>query len=263
MIDIVMPGVGAGTTHGKILQWLKKEGDTVVAGDILAEIETDKAVIELEAFDDGVLKQILVEAGDEEVEIGARLAVLEPEGASAADDTPAGSGATVQAGSPESASSPEPAGAPEPTNTLEAARAPAMEASTAKPAVAGNAGASTPGATASDVHVIDRIFASPSARRLARERGIDLATLEGSGPRGRIVRIDIERAEAQSRPEIAATRAAQPARTEPAARAQSAMSGQRSNDVAAPESEFVPHSSMRKAIARRLVESNKKSRIFI
>lgn len=197
-IEVVMPAIGAGTTQGKILQWLKQSGDTVKVGDILAEIETDKAVIELEALDDGVLDRIHVPAGDTEVPVGDVIATLMRKGAGA--QPPA---------------NPPPAAAP----VSAPIAAPAPVAAVAAPADARSGLAE------------HRLFASPSARRLARALGVDLHALAGSGPNGRIVRVDIENAAA-----------ARPAQSAPA--------------VAVPAGAALqPHTPMRATIARRLVQS--------
>jgi pyruvate dehydrogenase E2 component (dihydrolipoamide acetyltransferase) len=191
-IEVVMPAIGAGTTEGRILQWLKQSGDTVKVGDILAEIETDKAVIELEAVDSGVLDRIHVEAGDTAVPVGDVIATLLAE-----------QGARREA----------PAPIAEPTAPMLAMPAP--------PATAFEPPA-------------HRLFASPSARRLARIMGVDLHALTGSGPNGRIVRVDIEQA-AQDRP-VADAR--------PAAKALAPAPGT-----------LTPHTPMRATIARRLAQS--------
>ncbi|MBB1596528.1 dihydrolipoamide acetyltransferase family protein [Achromobacter sp. UMC46] len=198
-IEVVMPAIGAGTTEGRILQWLKQSGDNVKVGDILAEIETDKAVIELEALDSGVLGRIHVEAGDSAVPVGDVIATLSA--APAARDAPA---------------APVPA-APELAAPLPAPR-PAAAASPVEPPA-------------------HRLFASPSARRLARIMGVDLNALAGSGPNGRIVRVDIEQA--------AGRRPVDDARP-PAAAVKPAP---------APVGALTPHTPMRAAIARRLAQS--------
>ncbi|MGE8611199.1 MAG: dihydrolipoamide acetyltransferase family protein [Achromobacter veterisilvae] len=198
-IEVVMPAIGAGTTQGKILQWLKQSGDAVKAGDILAEIETDKAVIELEALDSGVLHRIHVPAGDTEVPVGDVIATLLSEG-----------GAAAEAASPPPAPAAVPAAAP-------AAHA-ASDRARAEPGLAAQ-----------------RLFASPSARRLARTLGVDLHALAGSGPNGRIVRVDIENAAGSPAP----MPAAEPAAIAPV----SAGAALR------------PHTPMRATIARRLVQS--------
>ncbi len=197
-IEVVMPAIGAGTTQGKILQWLKQSGDTVKVGDILAEIETDKAVIELEALDDGVLDRIHVPAGDTEVPVGDVIATLMRNGAGA--QPPA---------------NPPPAAAP----VSAPIAAPAPVAAVAAPADARSGLAE------------HRLFASPSARRLARALGVDLHALAGSGPNGRIVRVDIENAAA-----------ARPAQSAPAFAVPAGAALQ-------------PHTPMRATIARRLVQS--------
>ncbi|EJO28514.1 dihydrolipoamide acetyltransferase family protein [Achromobacter marplatensis] len=203
-IEVVMPAIGAGTTQGRILQWLKQSGDTVKVGDILAEIETDKAVIELEAVDSGVLDRIHVEAGDTAVPVGDVIATLLAE-----------QGARREA----------PAPIAEPTAPVLAMPAPPA----AKPAQAVIA----PPATAVEPPA-HRLFASPSARRLARIMGVDLHALTGSGPNGRIVRVDIEQA-AQDRPAADAR---------PAAKAPATAPGT-----------LTPHTPMRATIARRLAQS--------
>ena len=191
-IEVVMPAIGAGTTEGRILQWLKQSGDTVKVGDILAEIETDKAVIELEAVDSGVLDRIHVEAADTAVLVGDVIATLLAE---------------------QDARREAPAPIAEPT-------APVL----AMPA---------PPATAVEPPA-HRLFASPSARRLARIMGVDLHALTGSGPNGRIVRVDIEQA-AQKRPAADARPAAKASATAPGT--------------------LTPHTPMRATIARRLAQS--------
>lgn len=198
-IEVVMPAIGAGTTEGRILQWLKQSGDTVKVGDILAEIETDKAVIELEAVDSGVLDRIHVEAGDTAVPVGDVIATL-----MARHDTRGEAPAPLV----------EPA-APMPVMPTPAAAATAPPATAVEPPA-------------------HRLFASPSARRLARIMGVDLQALTGSGPNGRIVRVDIERA-AQDRPAAA---------VRPVAKASAPAQGA-----------LTPHTSMRATIARRLAQS--------
>lgn len=200
-IEVVMPAIGAGTTQGRILQWLKQSGDTVKVGDILAEIETDKAVIELEAVDSGVLDRIHVEAGETAVPVGDVIATMLA-GAAAAPQAQAGT--------------PEPVAAPAEPDAPPLVAAAAQAKAEASP---------------------HRLFASPSARRLARLMDVDLQALAGSGPGGRIVRVDIERAAAQSRPASAA-------RPAPAGGEQPRARG-----------DLTPHTPMRATIARRLAQS--------
>jgi pyruvate dehydrogenase E2 component (dihydrolipoamide acetyltransferase) len=162
--EILMPALSPTMEDGTLAKWLVKEGDTVNAGDILAEIETDKATMEFEAVDEGVIGKILVEEGTEGVKVNAPIAVLLEEGESA-DDI----GST-------------------------AAPAPAAEAPAAAPAPAA---AATPAPAAPAASDGSRVFASPLARRIAKDKGIDLAGIKGSGPHGRIVKADVEGATAQ------------------------------------------------------------------
>ena len=200
-----MPEVAANSTHATLSAWTRQEGDTVAAGDCLAEIETDKAVVEFNAESAGVLGRLLVQAG-QEVEVGAPIAVLLAQGEAAADVE-----ALLQAAG--------------------AAAAP-MAAPVQQSAAVVSAAATT---AASDAG--ERLRASPLARRLAAQRGMALAGLAGSGPNGRIVKIDIERASSQPAAAVPAAAVSAPA---PA------------GSVGYAE---VPHSNMRRTIAKRLAES--------
>ena len=206
-----MPEVAANATHATLAAWSRKEGEPIAAGDCLAEVETDKAIVEISADSAGVMGQWLVPAG-QEVEVGAPIAVLLAAGEAAAD---------VQA-------------------LLQAAGAVATApAAAAAPAVPG-----TPAlAATTEQNSGERLRASPLARRLAAQRGVDLSRLQGSGPGGRIVKIDVERAQA-------AAPAPAPASAPVAAAPAAAPAG--SGASAFTE---VPHSSMRRTIARRLAES--------
>ena len=206
-----MPEVAANATHATLAAWSKKEGEPIAAGDCLAEVETDKAIVEISADSAGVMGQWLVPAG-QEVEVGAPIAVLLAAGEAAADVQ-----ALLQA-----------AGA--------VATAPAAAAASAVP------GTPAPAATTAQASG-ERLRASPLARRLAAQRGVDLSRLQGSGPGGRIVKIDVERAQA-------AAPAPAPASAPVAAAPAAAPAG--SGASAFTE---VPHSSMRRTIARRLAES--------
>jgi pyruvate dehydrogenase E2 component (dihydrolipoamide acetyltransferase) len=206
-------------TEGKLAAWLKQEGDAVQPGDVLAEIETDKATMEVEAVDEGVLGKILVAAGTEGVAINTPIAVLLLEGETAADI---------------SASAPAPAA---PAAALAAAAAPAPSAP-----------APTPVAQAASA--AGRVIASPLARRMAEQAGIDLAGVSGSGPNGRVVKIDVEAAMRGGA--AAPTPAAAPAAT----LAPAALSAPPSADVPGlPAFTETPNTMMRKVIARRLTES--------
>jgi len=216
--NILMPALSPTMTEGTLSRWLKKEGDPVRAGDVIAEIETDKATMEVEAVDEGVLGRILVADGTAGVKVNEPIAVLVEKGEAV----------------PAAGAAPAPA-APVVTPVAPAAApAPALA-----PAVPGN-GHDPAG---------ERIFASPLARRMARQAGIDLAGLKGSGPGGRIVRADIEAAQkgAPPVPVVAAAAQAAPAPATPVAKAPAPV-------IAAPH-RLVPHSSIRKVIARRLTEA--------
>jgi pyruvate dehydrogenase E2 component (dihydrolipoamide acetyltransferase) len=222
--EILMPALSPTMEDGTLAKWLVKEGDTVSAGDILAEIETDKATMEFEAVDEGTIGKILVAEGTEAVKVNAPIAVLLEEGESA-DDI---------------------AAAP-------AAPAPAAEAPAATPAPAA-APAATPAPSAPVAADGARVFASPLARRIAKDKGLDLGQIKGSGPHGRIVKADVEGATAQ--PAAAAPAAAAPA----AAPATSAMpTGPQAAQVLkmyeGREITEVPLDGMRKTVAARLTEA--------
>ncbi|QXM24845.1 pyruvate dehydrogenase complex dihydrolipoamide acetyltransferase [Elioraea tepida] len=242
--NILMPALSPTMTEGKLAKWLKKEGERIKAGEVIAEIETDKATMEVEAVDEGILARIVVPEGTEGVAVNSVIAVLEEEGAAAAP-------------APTPASKPlAPVAPPAPK--------PAM-ASLAPAPVAGPAPAPAPASATSNGHGGDgRVFASPLARRMAAQAGIDLSALKGSGPGGRIVKADIDAAlAARAHPAAAAAPAAPPAPVvapspvvapapAPAPAAKAAPTP--SVTVTAPH-RLVPHSTMRKVIARRLGES--------
>ncbi|HEV7268177.1 MAG TPA: pyruvate dehydrogenase complex dihydrolipoamide acetyltransferase [Falsiroseomonas sp.] len=219
--NILMPALSPTMTEGTLARWLKKEGEAVKAGDIIAEIETDKATMEVEAVDEGVLGKIVVAGGTAGVKVNDVIAVLVEPGESA-DAAPAA----------------KPAPAPA-TPKTEPAPAPQVEATT--PSVAPAANGHDRGG--------DRIIASPLAKRMAQQAGIELSGLNGSGPNGRIVKADIEAA-------LAKAPAAKPA---PAPQAQAAPAAAPAPKAPAPAitapHQAVPHSTMRKVIARRLSES--------
>ncbi|MFT9449554.1 pyruvate dehydrogenase complex dihydrolipoamide acetyltransferase [Gluconobacter japonicus] len=199
--DILMPALSPTMTEGKLARWLKNEGDKVSAGDVIAEIETDKATMEVEAVDEGILGRILVQEGVEGVAVNTPIAILVEEGEDVPDasvaQTPA---AVVQAAEPVAASIP-PA----------SAKAASKEESS------------------------ERIFVSPLAKRMAKDRGIALGSLNGTGPNGRILKRDVEKG-GNAAPVAPKTTPATPV----------AIDG---------EVKRVPNSTMRKVIARRLTES--------
>ncbi len=231
-INITMPALSPTMEEGKLSKWLKNEGDKVKSGDVIAEIETDKATMEVEAVDEGTIARLVVPAGTEGVKVNAVIAVL------------AGEGEDVGAAASAAATSPAPA-APQ------AAPAPAA----APPAAVSHA-APAPQPVASAAPQGTRIFASPLAKRLAKEAGLDLSAISGSGPHGRVVKSDIEKAVSSGTGKAAP--AAQPAPA-PAAAAPQMATGMSSDQVlklfAEGSYELVPHDGMRKTIARRLQES--------
>jgi pyruvate dehydrogenase E2 component (dihydrolipoamide acetyltransferase) len=222
-IEIKMPALSPTMEEGTLAKWLVKEGDTVKSGDILAEIETDKATMEFETIDEGTIQKLLVPEGTDGVKVGAPILILAGEG----DDAPAPA--------PKADSAP-PAKAP---------TAPQKEPEVAAKAEAPAAPKAAPVASG------DRVKASPLARRIAEQQGIDLASVTGSGPNGRVVKADLEGAQpGQAKPAAAAPQAAAPA---PAAAPAAAHA-----PAPAPEgvpAETIKLSNMRKTIARRLSES--------
>jgi pyruvate dehydrogenase E2 component (dihydrolipoamide acetyltransferase) len=239
--EILMPALSPTMEEGKLAKWLVKEGQKVRSGDIIAEIETDKATMEVEAVDEGTVGSLLIAEGTDKVKVNTPIAVLLGEGEKA-DAAPAPKPAAQPAPPPAAAAAPKPQPAPAPASTP-AAATPAP-APAAKPAANGHAAG-------------ERIFASPLARRLAKEAGLDLARVAGSGPHGRIVRRDIESAAkggaAKAAPStgtaVATTSGASPAMSAPMADSKIlALYEQGSFDV-------VPHDGMRRVIAERLTQS--------
>ncbi|WP_276720131.1 pyruvate dehydrogenase complex dihydrolipoamide acetyltransferase [Pseudooceanicola nitratireducens] len=230
--EILMPALSPTMEEGTLAKWLVKEGDTVSSGDLLAEIETDKATMEFEAVDEGVIGKILVPEGSEGVKVNSPIAVLLEDGESA-DDIGAASGAAVPAASSGAATPASAGGAP--------AEAPAQAAPAAPAAPKGADGT--------------RVFASPLARRIAAQKGLDLAGLKGSGPHGRIVKADVEAAQAEAPAKAAASASAAPA----AAAAASMPAGPSTEAVlkmyADRDFEEVKLDGMRKTIAARLTEA--------
>ncbi len=220
--NILMPALSPTMTEGTLSRWLKKEGENVRAGDVIAEIETDKATMEVEAVDEGVLGKILVTDGTEGVKVNEPIAILVDQGEA------------VPASAPAAKPAPTPTPAPAPAAAAPAAKA---EPPTAAPQQAPQSGN---GHDAGG----DRIFVSPLARRMAKQAGLELAALKGSGPNGRIVKADIETALQKGAPP------APPPATAPAA----APATRPSAPIATPHT-LVPHSSIRKVIARRLTEA--------
>jgi pyruvate dehydrogenase E2 component (dihydrolipoamide acetyltransferase) len=235
-VTVRMPALSPTMTEGKIAQWLKKEGDAVKIGDLLAEIETDKATMEVEASDEGTLGKILADAGGDTIAVNAPIAVIVEDGedSSALD-------AAVNAAEAEAKSAAKPEAKPEEKAEAKAPPAPA-KAEAPKPAAPPAAKPAPKPAPAAKPAVArapgGRIVASPLARRMAKAEGIDIARLQGSGPHGRIVKADVEAAIATG----GAT----------ATGGIFAGFGQSFPEAAA---RIEPHSSMRRVIAQRLTES--------
>ncbi len=243
-INILMPALSPTMETGNLSKWLKKEGDAVKAGDVLAEIETDKATMEFEAVDEGTLGKILVPEGTADVAINQPIAVLLQEGEDkgAIKDMPT---------------------APPPTPAAAKAGGPSPQGGGKEPAAAAGAISSAPAVTAMPAPTAEpvrpngsggRIFASPLARRLAKDGGIDLARITGSGPHGRIVKADIDAVTSGKAPLVApAAPAAAPAARPAVA---PSMNDAQVMKLYEPGSyEVVPHDNVRKIIARRLVEA--------
>ncbi len=238
-IELKMPALSPTMEEGTLARWLVKEGDVVSSGDILAEIETDKATMEYESIDEGTIAKILVAEGSDAVKVGTVIALIAEEGE---DPAQVGKGGAKEAASAASETRPEPVAK---TGGETGAGQPATEAPAPAPApTPAPAAAAAPSADSGD-----RIKASPLARRLAQAKGLDLSTLTGSGPGGRIVKADVEGAQgkATDRPAPTAPQAAAPA---PAAQAAPAPA-----PVGDIPHEIVKLSNMRKTIARRLTEA--------
>ncbi len=248
--NILMPALSPTMEEGKLAKWLVKPGQQVRAGDIIAEIETDKATMEVEAVDEGTVGELLVAEGTEKVAVNTPIAVLLGEGETA------GAARKDAAPSPSKASAPASAPAPQPASASPAPRPAATQSpSESKPAARNG---HDDGA---------RIFASPLARRLAGDKGIDLARLTGSGPHGRIVQRDIEKAVRDGVPKAAETGGqsrglvSQRPSTAPAAASsgQLAVAAMPDDKILAlydkDSYETVPHDGMRRVIAQRLTQS--------
>jgi pyruvate dehydrogenase E2 component (dihydrolipoamide acetyltransferase) len=190
---VVMPKLSEQMETGKIIKWLKQEGDRVQSGDILAEVETDKADVEMEAFGSGVLRKILVPAGDT-APVGALIGVIaEPGDDIASVVSQAGGGAAAAAAAPEMASRPA-AVPPQPRREDPAARTPAPSTGPTAPSRPVQPVTSPPAVAPSEAP--GRVKASPLARKIAAQSGVDLRLVQGSGPGGRVVRRDVEAASA-------------------------------------------------------------------
>ena len=226
-IEILMPALSPTMEEGTLSKWLVKEGDTVSSGDLLAEIETDKATMEVEAVEEGKIAKLLVAGGTDGVKVNAPIAILleDDEDESALDGYTAGGAAPA----------PQPVATPAPAATPKAA--PAPQASASSPAG-------------------DRIKASPLAKRLAKEAGINLADVSGSGPNGRIVKADIESFTPSAKPAPKAAAAPEATTTEVGAVRSGGADYLAKLGVEAGTYDLEPLDGMRKVIAKRLSASN-------
>ncbi|MBI0536576.1 pyruvate dehydrogenase complex dihydrolipoamide acetyltransferase [Roseomonas sp. KE2513] len=243
--NILMPALSPTMTEGTLARWLKKEGEQVKSGDVICEIETDKATMEFEAVDEGILGKILVPDGTEGVQVNQPIGVMVEEGEAVPSGAPAAAPAAKA-----TESSPSPSGSP----ALEAMQASGGKVAGApeQPVVPDTPKPQAPAPAPQANGQAGRIFASPLARRMAGQAGLDLGSIKGSGPGGRIVKADVEAAQAAPKPaapapQAAAAPAAAPAPAAPKPAAPAPV-------ITAPH-KAVPHSSMRKVIARRLTEA--------
>ena len=225
-IQILMPALSPTMTEGNLARWLKKEGDLVKPGQVIAEIETDKATMEVEAVDEGKLAKILIAGGTQGVKINTPIAVLVEDGEDLSAD------ALVKASANKNTPAPQAAAVPA-AQTATTATAPAAQA-------ASGAASGT------------RVFASPLARRVAADYGLDLTKVAGSGPNGRIVRADVEKAKSQG---TAAAGASAPAAARASAAPAQGIDARDYADKLGMAYDAQSNSSVRKVIARRLTES--------
>jgi len=225
-IEIRMPALSPTMTEGNLARWLKKEGDAVHSGDVIAEIETDKATMEYEAADEGRLGKIIVPEGAQGIKVNQPIALLLEEGEDPAELEKFAGSPPPAGGAPRETPPvpPEPKTEPAPAPAAKAAPVPAA------------------------AHENGRVFASPLARRMAIHAGLDLASIRGSGPQGRIVKVDIERTLGQP---AAAVSSAAPERPLPPSVAKPQVLA----FAGSPPYSEKPHSAMRRVIARRLAES--------
>jgi pyruvate dehydrogenase E2 component (dihydrolipoamide acetyltransferase) len=254
--QILMPALSPTMEEGKLAKWLVKEGDTVKSGDILAEIETDKATMEFEAVDEGTIGKLLVPEGTEGVKVNAPIATLIGEDGNtdiAKAMQSIKSAVTSEVAAPKTAKSP-PEKVPLSPSGGEGKGEGAAPVPAAKPA---SAEVPKPAAPAREADGEHRVFASPLARRIAEQKGVDLAAVQGSGPRGRIVKSDVESAQPGAKAPAAAPATAPSATpaTQPAAPSSIAPLPDARAFYKAGEFEEIPHDSMRKTIARRLTSA--------
>ena len=253
-INITMPALSPTMEEGTLAKWLVKPGDTISSGDVIAEIETDKATMEVEAVDEGTIAKILIDEGTEGVKVNSVIALLAEEGEDPDEvEAPADSGPAPakEEGKSESEEKAEAPKDDKPASKPASEKAPEPAPAKEKGKDVSKELGSTPMKLADVGDGKDRIKASPLARRLAKLRGIDLSSLKGSGPKGRIVKKDVESAEPGQAP-------AQPGAAAPAASSPDGLILPQVLDdrVYAPDSyELKPLDGMRKTVAKRLTQS--------
>jgi pyruvate dehydrogenase E2 component (dihydrolipoamide acetyltransferase) len=238
--NILMPALSPTMTEGTLARWLKKEGEKVAAGDVIAEIETDKATMEVEAVDEGVLGKILVPDGTQNVKVNEPIAVLIEEG----EAVPSGAAAKA----PRQEAGEVGQAPPQPAAKTGPAPQPPRQPERSRPEPPARRGGNGQDSAPAHGERGERIFASPLARRMAQQAGINISALKGSGPNGRIIKADIEAARKGApapQPAAAAPAAAPAVAPAPAPRAAA---------ITAPH-QLMPISNMRKVIARRLTEA--------
>src|SRR5215210_2407194 len=213
-INILMPALSPTMEKGNLAKWLKKEGDTVKSGDVIAEIETDKATMEVEAIDEGILAKIVVPEGTADVPVNELIGVIAGEGEDPKSLSASGGGAAAskpaQAAAPAAAAAP-PQAAPAAQQNATPGPGPAGHISYARVDTAPSGPATAQPHKANGAGQGGRVFASPLARRIAKDSGIDLARVQGSGPHGRIVERDVRAAMAGGGAKAAPAAAPQPA----------------------------------------------------
>ncbi|RYC33677.1 pyruvate dehydrogenase complex dihydrolipoamide acetyltransferase [Lichenibacterium minor] len=261
--NILMPALSPTMEKGNLAKWLKKEGDAIKSGDVIAEIETDKATMEVEAVDEGVLAKIVVPEGTADVPVNELIGLIAADGEDVSA-VAAGGGAKAPATPAPASAAPPPQAASAGDLTVpeghQYERAPELKPVDAKPAAGGAAPAPQAGGGAQPAS--GRVFASPLARRVAKEAGLDVASVKGSGPHGRIVERDVRsaianppKAAAAPAPAPQAAPAAAPAPAAAAPKPAGASDEQVKKMFPAGSFEEVPHDGMRKTIARRLTEA--------
>jgi pyruvate dehydrogenase E2 component (dihydrolipoamide acetyltransferase) len=248
-INILMPALSPTMEKGNLAKWLKKEGDTVKSGDIIAEIETDKATMEVEAVDEGTIAKIVVAEGTADVPVNQVIAVLAGEGEDV-KSAAAGAGQSAPAPKPKAAEAPAKAAASAQSSPPQRAEAPSPAAPrTQSPSPLPGGERSPPKAAGEGAN---RIFASPLAKRLAKEAGIDIARIQGSGPHGRIIQRDVEGAKSGKGLKAAGAPGAAAAASSIAPSMSDAQVRALFEDGSY---EVVPHDGMRRTIAQRLTQS--------